>query len=385
MTTPPPDELRALSRLAFGELRAGVGGIRAMHGAIADRAFGATGPGGRPAQVMHDAIASAAYGAVRDVSAAVGRATDAALALRRSPDERELSTTARGGALLAAVTGLRGDALAREGSPLHEPMTVRVDGRAVAVERAALAAAFPRATAHVVVFVHGLMENERAWARDGETYGRRLARELGCTPLDVRYNSGLPIVEGGRSLSELLEAVVGAWPVEVERIALVGHSMGGLVCRSACHEGSEAGAAWVRRVRHTVALGAPHFGAPLEQAVNLLSATLAVAPETRVLAALLRRRSAGIRDLRNGALAGVPLLGRATHCFVAATVTRSPTHPVGRLIGDWLVLVPSASGRGRGRDLGFRAEHGLLVGGTTHLGLLSHPEVSEHLLAWLSA
>ena len=152
--------------------------------------------------------------------------------------------------------------------------------------------------------------------------------------------------------------MVATWPVEVEQIALIGHSMGGLVARSACHHGGD----WTALVRHTVSLGTPHSGAPLEQAVHAMSAALHVVPETRPFARFLRRRSAGIRDLRRGslvdedwrdqdpdalrtkALREVPLLEDATHCFVAATVTRSPSHPVGRLLGDTLVLSPSASG-----------------------------------------
>ena len=80
----------------------------------------------------------------------------------------------------------------------------------------------------------------------------------------------------------------------------------------------------------------------------------------------------------------MPLLEGATHCFVAATVTRSPRHPVGRLIGDWLVLVPSASGHGRTGRIPFEAEHGLHIGGTHHLALLNHPAVYERLRDWLA-
>ena len=40
---------------------------------------------------------------------------------------------------------------------------------------------------------------------------------------------------------------VADWPVAVERLALIGHSMGGLVARSACHHGG----AWTRARAHT--------------------------------------------------------------------------------------------------------------------------------------
>ena len=179
----------------------------------------------------------------------------------------------------------------------------------------------------------------------------------------------------------------------MEQLALIGHSRGGLVARSACHRGG----AWTGLVRHTVSLGTPHSGAPLEQAVHAMSAALDIVPETRPFSRFLRRRSAGIRDLRRGslvdedwrdqdpdalrsqALAEVPLLEGATHCFVAATITRSPKHPVGRLLGDTLVLSGSASGR----RVGFAADDGLALGGTNHIALLNHPEVYDRLRAWL--
>ena len=152
------------------------------------------------------------------------------------------------------------------------------------------------ATPHVVVFVHGLGETEFAWGRP--SYGDRLAEDLGATPVFVRFNTGRHISSNGASLAALLDELVADWPVEIERLAIVGHSMGGLVARSACHHGGD----WVPLVRHVISLGTPHMGAPLEQAVHALSAALHLAPETRPFARFLRRRSAGIRDLRRGSL-----------------------------------------------------------------------------------
>ena len=368
-----PDELRALSRLAFREIGGTPAGVAQVHQAVADRAF----RGGGVSRAMHDAISRGVYAAVGGAAGLAGRAADGVLARRRPGPA--LSTTPRGAAAIGAINGLIGDVLEREGNELVEPVSVRVDGRVVDPGDV------PGPTPSLVVFVHGLFETEFSWGLGGrETYGSRLARDLGCTPVYVRYNTGRHISENGRSLAALLDDVVGAWPVEVERIALVGHSMGGLVARSACHHGGD----WVRHVRHVVSLGSPHMGAPLEEAVHVASAALAALPETRPLAGFLRRRSSGIRDLGRGSLVDedwrdrdpdalraaacreVPLLDGVTHCFVAATVTRDARHPVARLIGDWLVLEPSAS---------YKAEHALHVGGLHHLALLNHPEVYERL------
>ncbi len=144
------------------------------------------------------------------------------------------------------------------------------------------------------------------------------------------------------------------------------------------------------------------MGAPMAQGVHYLSHALSLLPETRPFGAFFRRRSAGIRDLRHGSLvdedwrdvdpdalraaavAEVPLLPGATHHFVAATISRNPQHPLGRMIGDWLVLAPSASGISRSRRIGFRDEDGRHLGATNHIALLNHPAVYEQLRQWLS-
>lgn len=402
--TAPTGELRALSRLAFAEAAGVPGGIGAVHRAIAARVFRAVGPAGRPVAAVHGAVAGASYAAVRAGFGLAGRTVDVALQAR-GEGAAALSSTPRGAAVIGAVQGLRGDHLEATASPLHAPMAVRVGGAPVPLEHAALAAAFPHASGRLVVFLHGLMETEHAWALGGArlrgTYGERLAADLGVTPVFIRYNTGRHVSESGRELAGLLEALVVAWPIAVDEIALVGHSMGGLVARSAGHRAMLDGLSWPRRVRHVVSLGTPHLGAPLVQAGEALAAMLGALPETRPFAGLLRKASAGIRDLRAGSLvdedwqgrdlaglraaavAEVPLLPGATHCFVSATVTRTAGHPLGRLAGDLLVLEPSAAGRGRRRRVGFREEDGLHVGGATHLALLNHPAVDAQLRQWL--
>jgi pimeloyl-ACP methyl ester carboxylesterase len=399
------DELRSLARLGFDELRRATGGIGGVHRAVATRAFRASGPGAVPARALHDAISGGVYAGLGGAARLAGRAADTGLARRAIREGRSLSTSPRGALLIGALNGLIGDTLEAEGSDLQEPMSVRVGGRPLVLDREAVAAAFPEAGPRIVVFLHGLMETELSWrlgaGPDGHTYASRLRRDLGCTPLDVRYNSGRHISDNGLSLADLLEELVAAWPVEATEVALVGHSMGGLVARSACYQAAERGDAWAGLVRHVISLGTPHMGAPLAQGVHWLSAGLHAVPETRPFAGFLRRRSAGIRDLRQGSLVDadwrdrdpdalkavacreVPLLEGATHCFVAATITRGGHDPVGRLIGDCLVLQPSASGRSRTRRIPFQAEYGMHVGGTHHLALLNHPGVYAQIHRWL--
>ena len=232
-------------------------------------------------------------------------------------------------------------------------------------------------------------------------YGARLRAELGYTPLYVRYNTGRHVSENGRELAILLERLVDTWPVEVREIALVGHSMGGLVARSACHYAS--GHAWPAKVAHVFTLGTPHHGAPLEQAATGTAAALARLPETRGIAQALNARSSGIKDLGHGYLidedwvdqdpfafiqqsaSEIPFLSCASHYFVCTTLTRELDAPVGRIIGDLLVLKPSAWGQERhGQRLRFPVEQYHHVGGATHFDLLNHPAIYAQIRRWLS-
>jgi pimeloyl-ACP methyl ester carboxylesterase len=354
-------EAQALVRLGVEELASAPQSLKTLHLTIARRAFDGVGPAARPVQMTHDAIAGAVYGGIAQATRFGGRAVEVAIGRRYT---QLLSDTPRGAAGIAIINGLIGDALEAEQNELARPMTLSVKGTA---------------TPRIALFLHGLMETEFSWGRT-PNYGSRLAEDGNWTPVYVRYNTGRRISENGRSLADLIAEAARDWPVEVEEIALIGHSMGGLVARSAAHQASEAGAEWVRHVRHVVSLGTPHRGAPLEEIVHLGSAALALVPETSGISRFLRRRSGGIRDLRRGSLVDedwkdrdpdalravackeVPLLEGANHWFVSCS-------------GDLLVLGSSAAP--------WRDEECLRVGGG-HFALLNHPEVYERLRGWLA-
>ena len=128
-------------------------------------------------------------------------------------------------------------------------MGVREGGREVPMDSEAVARAFPDATPRVALFTHGLCESEAGWHLAAERHygdadswhGSRLRDDLGFTPVTLRVNTGLRVSDNGRRLAELLDRLDGCWPVPVEEILLVGHSMGGLINRSACHYGMEDG------------------------------------------------------------------------------------------------------------------------------------------------
>jgi triacylglycerol esterase/lipase EstA (alpha/beta hydrolase family) len=413
------NEARALVKL-MGQGASGLlGTVRDMHRAVAARPFGALGLAAKPfgpvgaaatvpARFMHDHIATGVYGGLR--GAGSGLATGAAaVAARLTRQDGQLVTRQPAGRLAAGVlNGFLGDLLEESENDLLTKIAFYDGPDPLELDRDALAWALPDATPRLAVFVHGLCETEAAWRvnwsadPDGADYGERLHSELGYTPLYVRYCTGLHISEAARALAELIERTVAEWPVPVKEIALVGHSMGGLVARGACYRGKADAAAWVEHVRHVFCLGTPHRGAALEQAANVAGWALAGLPETRPFAAIVNRRSAGIKDLRFGYCCeedwcdcdpdalledhrrDIPFLETAAYYFVGATVTRDPQHPVGRVVGDLLVRLPSAWGQGlAGRHYPFEIERLRSFGGLHHLQLLNHPAVYEQLRDWL--
>jgi pimeloyl-ACP methyl ester carboxylesterase len=387
---------------AAGELAAdavgGLGGIVAeMHEAIAGRVFGALGALGEPVRLVHDGIATGVHAGVRVGLRALPRGGTELAALNAGTDS--VADTPRGGLALAALNGAIGDALDAGDNPLALGMAVRERNADVALTPDAFAAAFPAAGPRVVVFVHGLGENEHAWRWGGRpSYGELLHRELGATPVHLRYNTGRHISDNGRALADLLDALAAGWPAPLEELTLVGHSMGGLVARSAAVLGATDGHAWVAGLRHVVCLGTPHLGAPLEKAANVAGWTLDRVAETRPFAKVVNGRSVGIKDLRFGSCAeedwcdcdadelltdrchDVPFVDHAAYYFVAATLDG----PLGPAVGDLLVRLPSASGRGRRRTIPFEAERGRHLAGLTHFDLLNHPEVYAQLRDWLA-
>lgn len=400
-----PTDLEAIAEL-LGETADATGGVaQDTHEAIATRVFRATGALGRPTQAIHDRIAHTVYTGVRAGLRTGVRQAGRAVARSMPADAPALGSRTGEAVALGALQGFAGDLLERRESPLAQPLGLYVDGARVELTAEALADAYPQPTRRLAVFVHGLCETEHAWRglpRLGDRprhtpFPDRMRADLHATPLLIRFNSGRHISENARDLDDLLEAVIAHWPVPVADLLLVGHSMGGLIVRSAAWQARDR--SWARLVRHVICLGTPHHGADLEQGAHLLDWALGQTAETRAFSRALRLRSAGIKDLRFGSAseedwldqdpdellrrraAEVPFLPHAEYCWVSASLTRGR---VGHLLGDLLVRTPSASGRGRGHHVPFDVDNGTVLHGLTHFDLLDHPAVYEQLLAWFT-
>jgi pimeloyl-ACP methyl ester carboxylesterase len=366
------DELGALGHAAGDAAdRLAATPAQGVHAAIANRVFSRLGPAALPARVLHDGISTAVYAGVR-TGVSLGATAGAAVAKARGTDPEVVSRTPRGAQFQSILNGLIGHELALEDDALAIQLGLWRDGEPIDPRTAAP----DDATGAIAVFVHGLFETERAWTTgNDEPYSLMLKREGGWTPLHVRYNSGLPIRENGRRLAWLLDEVAEHWPVPIEKIALIGHSMGGMVCRVAGAEGGR----WRPHLTHVASLGAPNQGAPLEQVVHKAAGLLARLPEVAPLGAILDQRSAGIRDLHDGIDAG-PLLDGVHHFFLGATITADPQHPIGFVLGDLLVRQASAAGP---RDVEVSIDDQVHLTSLHHFNLLNHKRVYEHLARFL--
>lgn len=406
----------ALSRATVDLLDIVAGTVEHTHTAISNRVFRALGPLGLGVRPIHDGITRLTYravrGGIRGVGTAAGVVADHHPRLRRL---QPLATTG-GRRTLAAASGIVGDRLATDHPALDLGLALYHEDGPLRPDPDHIAAIHPDRPGDLVVFVHGLCEDERSWRRPsrrhraarraGEeehaevlTHGQRLADLHGVAPLYVRYNTGRRVHDNGARLAHALQEAVDAWPTEVRRIAFVGHSMGGLVVRSACHHAAEHGLDWARHVSDVVYLGTPHLGAPLARGVHAAARALARLPETRGFTGLLDHRSEGVRDLTTGQILGPvtpeaatealqatagdpPPLAQADHHLLAATITRDPEHPFGRVVGDLLVRPDSGAGRSASADAGL-GDDVVVQGGIDHFDLLSDPEVGEHLVHWL--
>lgn len=392
-------DLHGFSRMTIDAVAGLTDLVEAMHHNIAST----PAPLGKPPAGRTRGITGFVYSSIRGVTRLVGGGLDAVLG-RLVPLFGEKKSSPEREAVLAVLNGVLGDYLEASGNPLAIRMCLRRSGLALQLEKNALAAAIPNAGGKVLILAHGLCMNDLQWKRQGHDHGAALARDLGYTPLYLHYNSGRHISTNGREFADQIEALLEAWPVPVAELAILGHSMGGLLARSAWHYGTEAGHTWPRLLRKQVFLGTPHHGAPMERGGNWIDNTLGLSPYTAPLSRLGKIRSAGITDLRHGYLLdedwhGRDRFARSTghhktlplpenvQCFAIAATTGKQTGDLkDRLIGDGLVPLASALGRHtkRSRNLAFPESRQWIACETGHLDLLDRPEVYARLKGWLA-
>lgn len=392
-------DLHGYSRLAVDGVIGLIRLVEEMHRNIAR----VPGVASRPASEPATGITGLVYRSIRGVTRLVGGGIDAILAGLVPLLDEEPSSAVRE-ALIAALNGVLGDHLAATRNPLAISMRLRHVGRPLELTREGLAGAIAQPRANIVLLVHGLCRNDLQWRRKGHDHGAALAADADFTPVYLHYNSGLHVSTNGRAFSERIEQLLQAWPVPVGELAILGHSMGGLVAHSACHYGAAAGHAWPRRLRRMVFLGTPHHGVPLERGGNWVNVVLDSSPYTAALARLGKIRSAGITDLRYGSILDedwrhrdrfersmdrrIPVpLPEGVQCYaIAASIGRRPRDPREAPLGDGLVPVRSALGQhpDAALTLAIPDSHRWIAYGMGHLDLLNRKPAYERIRRWLA-
>ena len=352
-----------------------------MHHAVAGSAFGPFNllPGlsvpTRLAQSTHDALTHGLYAAFRQGFSTL------------------LSWVGQADQMMAAgIPGMQG---AHEDESFPESVEAAVDrarasrmelhanGKALRFNARSLSGLNER----VCVFVHGLACDEQSWHFDPGAwgfhgragakglssgprhYGSLLQRDLGFSPIYLRYNTSLSVTENGRHLSALLSRLVDLAPAHFRELVLIGHSLGGLVARSACDQASLGKLPWVARVPMVICLGSPHQGASLDRPGD--------ASESLSTGAGRPRLSPSARDPLPLAKAGV--LGERALRLIAGNLADDESgHLLGHLLGDGLVSTRSASQAGMAGDVQ-RVE----LAGLGHMALLNHPRVYAVIHEWL--
>ncbi len=356
------------------------------------------------ARTVHG-IPSLVYRSIRGITRVVGVGLDTVLA-QAAPlfgDSVAPSSSARREAALAALNGVLGDYLAATNNPLAIAMCLRRNGQPLALERQALASAFRRTDRKLLVLAHGLCMTDMEWNRQGKNHWSSLGRDLGYTPIYLQYNSGRHVSTNGREFADAMERLLRAWPVRVDELVIVGHSMGGLIARSACHYAKRARHRWPRQLKKLIFLGTPHHGAPLERVGNWVEILLGISPYTAPLARLGRIRSAGVKDLRYGNVLDedwegqrgdhahdprrfVPLPAKVQCFAIAATKRAKSAGPSRRLPGDGLVPVKSALGQHENPALALPIPKSrqFTAYGLNHFDLRTSREVHDRIRLWLS-
>lgn len=383
-------DARGAGRMLFDASAGIVDVVERMHRTIQRR----PGAVGRPVVEATKGITGFVYRSVRGSMKLIGKGVDASLA----PLEALLpagETTPGREVFVSIMNGVRGDYLASTGNPLAIEMQLLHDGVALDIESPASRFAqtgSPAPAGKLLILTHGLCMSVQQWTHEGCGHGEALASAFGYTPLYLRYNSGLNIAENGRLFADMLERLVANWPRPVDEITIIGHSMGGLVARSACLAGEERGHRWPGQLRRLVFLGTPHNGAPLERGGHGLDYLLGLSPYSAPFTRLGRSRSAGIQDLRHGTITAgshrlVPL-PKGVNCYaIAASLGERRRVLADRLVGDGLVPLDSALGRGKDQNCSLRIPKahcwvGYRMG---HLELLQRPEVYAQLHSWLAS
>ena len=305
--------------------------------------------------------------------------------------------------ILSVLNGVIGDYLEEKENSLKITMQFRYQSKTLVLDSKSIKAAYPKVNGKILLMIHGACMNDLQWTRKDHNHGKIIATELNKTPIYLKYNSGLHISSNGKNLNNLLEKLVKNWPVPIEELIIIAHSMGGLVSRSALYYGEQNQKRWTKHVKKIVFLGTPHHGSYVERTGNYLDLILESIHYAKPFARLGKIRSAGVTDLRYGNLIdedwkddhrfeikndkrrNIQLSKQIEFYTIAAVIGNETTSLSTQILGDTLVDVKSALGQHKNpnKNLNFKKENIWISYDCNHLDLISNPKILNKIKVWL--
>jgi pimeloyl-ACP methyl ester carboxylesterase len=353
-------------------------------------------------QKLITSIASITFINIRWSTKLIGNSVSKILALL-TPAIGNIKPSDKKEVLLSVLNGVIGDYLEEKENPLKMNMQFRYQSKAIQIDSESLKVTLPKINGKILLMIHGSCMSDLQWTRKNHNHGEILSEELDKTPIYLNYNSGKHISSNGKILDENLEKLIENWPVPVDEIMIIAHSMGGLLTRSALYYAEQNKNNWTKHLKKVVFLGTPHHGSHVERIGNYLDLILESVPYLKPFARLGKIRSAGVTDLRYGNLIDedwqnngrferkgdqrqhIKLPEQIEFFAIAAITGKETAHASTQILGDTLVDVKSALGKHKKKDknLNFKEENTFIAFENNHLDLLSNPKILDKLKAWL--
>ena len=310
---------------------------------------------------------------------------------------------------VSALNGAVGDKL--HNTHLGIEMNFYIKNKVVSLNKQTLTHQYEQAKSaispKICILIHGLTHNETAWEFANKSdYGTMLQHDLQYTPFYLRYNTGLHISDNGKAFAAILEKLHQNYPIEIQEICIIAHSMGGLVTHSACHYAQENKFEWTKKVKNIFLLATPHLGSFFEKFANVTTTILENVPnwQTRLVGKAINLRSAGIKDLRYGYLTEndwkdknpdqflsnnkihTQKLPGVSYYAISGRLTQEKKHWVNHLFGDILVRTESVTARSDNpAEFNFSPENHHEFAQTNHFKLTTMTEVYEKIKGWINS
>lgn len=356
-----------------------------------------------PIQKLITSIASITYKNIRWSTLFIGKSLHNILE-QLTPTIGNLKASDKKEVILSALNGVIGDYLEEKENPLKISMQFRFQSKVLKIDAESLKTTYPTIHGKILLMIHGSCMNDIQWTRKNHNHGEILSKELNKTLVYLNYNSGKHISSNGQNLNDSLEELIKNWPVPVEELTIVAHSMGGLIARSALYYAQQAEKNWIKYLKKMVFLGTPHHGSHVERTGNYLDIILEAIPYAKPFAKLGKIRSAGVTDLRYGNLVDedwqnknrfelkndqrqhIPLPEQIEFYAVAAVNKKENSTKSTKSLGDNLVDIKSALGQHKtsNKTLLFKKNNIWIGYENNHLDLLSNPKITAILKRWLA-